>query len=259
MIKEAGSDLEAHGSRSPIAFSSSRRCVTGGQRKDKPGRVISARVLFDGSNGIPVKRCMREEACRGKQTFSFTAGVAEAHRQVPVDRRDWHLLGCQVEAGGDVFINTVGTYGTASASYHGSRVAASIGRITQYIPVRSPTTWYQLVVDDFHLEAGGGHYRAALITFFVLCAAADIPFSWGKTSGCDVVTWARFELRHRSYQLGISVRRPQWIINWTKKIAAPTSVNVIGRVMYVEGALEYERSFLGPLYRFSCHFIPETR
>ena len=82
--------------------------------------------------------------------------------------------------------------------------------------------------------------------------------SWGKTSGGDVVTWVGFELRHRSYQLGFSERRAQWIINWTKKIAASTSVNVstfeegLGRVMYVAGALEYERPFLGPL----CRFMP---
>ena len=111
---------------------------------------------------------MREKVRRGEQTFSFTADVTEAHRQVPVDTRDWHLLGCQVEAGGDVYINTVGTFGVASASYCWSRVAASVGRITQYISGRSATSWHQLVADDFHLEAGGCRYRAALISFFVL-------------------------------------------------------------------------------------------
>ena len=71
----------------------------GAMRKEKPAGVISARVLFDGSNGIPVnrririrdqerspvaldlKRFMREKACRGEQTFSLTADVTEAHRQ----------------------------------------------------------------------------------------------------------------------------------------------------------------------------------
>ena len=59
-----------------------------------------------------------------------------------------------MEAGGDVFINTVGTLGVASVSYYWPRVAASVGRITQYIPGRSATTWHQLVADDFHREAG---------------------------------------------------------------------------------------------------------
>ena len=155
----------------------------GAMRKEKPGEVISARVLFDGSNGIPVnrririrdqerspvasnlKRFMREKARRGEQTFSLTADVTEAHRQVPVDKGDCHLLGCQVEAGGDVYIDTVGTFDIASASYSWSRFAGSVGRITQCISVRSATTWHQLVADDFHIEAGGSRYRAALRSF----------------------------------------------------------------------------------------------
>ena len=73
---------------------------------------------------------------------------------------------------------------------------------------------------------------------------------------------------HRSYQLGISERRAQWIIN-TRQIGDSTSVNVstfgegLGRVMYVAGALEYERPFFGPLDRFmslhprnSVRFVP---
>ena len=123
-----------------------------------------------------------------------------------MDKRDWHLLGCQVEAGGDVYINTVGTFGVASASYYWSRVAASVGRIIQDISGRSATTWHQLVADDFHLEAGGRRYRA-LISFFVLCATAGIPLSWEKTAGGDAVTWVGFELLHRTYHLGISERQ----------------------------------------------------
>ena len=83
------------------------------------------RVLFDGTNGISVnhrtrlrdqERALvasdREKDLIGERTFSHTADVAEAHRQVPIDPRD-----CQVHTGGDVFINTVGTFGVASASY----------------------------------------------------------------------------------------------------------------------------------------------
>ena len=53
----------------------------------------------------------------GERAFSLTADVSEAHRQVPIDPRDWHLLGCQVETRGDVYIHTAGTFGAASASY----------------------------------------------------------------------------------------------------------------------------------------------
>ena len=94
------------------------------------------------------------------------------------------------------------------------------------------------------------------ISFFVLCATAGIPLSWGKTDGGDTVIWVGFELLHRTYHLGISERRSQWIISWAQKIVDSTSVNRgafeegLGKVMFVAGALEYERPFLGPLYRF---------
>ena len=106
----------------------------GAQRKQKPGGKVTARVLFDGTHGLCVnsktrlrdqerapiaadlKRSMREKSRIGELTFALSADVTEAHRQVPIHPDDWHLLGCQVSPGGDVFINTVGTFGIASAS-----------------------------------------------------------------------------------------------------------------------------------------------
>ena len=158
-------------------------------------------MLFDGSNGIAVnrrtrirdqerapvaadlKRVMREKARLGEKTFALTADVAEAHRQIPIHPRDWHLLGSQIEVGGDVYINKVGTFGVASASYYWSRAASALGRLTQHITGRTANTWHQLVADDFHLEASGIEYRAALVYFFVLCSTAGVPLSWGKTAG----------------------------------------------------------------------------
>ena len=89
----------------------------GANKKEKSDGTPTARVLHDGSNGIPVnrrtrvrdqercpmasdlKRGMREKARRGEETFALTADVKEAHRQIPVARRDWRLLGCRVRPG----------------------------------------------------------------------------------------------------------------------------------------------------------------
>ena len=89
----------------------------GAQRKEKPGRVVSARVLFDRTNGNfmntsthlrdqeraqmapDLRRLLREKAKTGEVTFGLTADVKEAHRQVPIHPDDWHLLGCQLESG----------------------------------------------------------------------------------------------------------------------------------------------------------------
>ena len=70
---------------------------------------------------------MREKAKVDELTFALSADVTEAHRQVPIHPDDWHYLGCQVIPGGDVFVNTVGTFGIASASYYWSRVAGAMG------------------------------------------------------------------------------------------------------------------------------------
>ena len=106
----------------------------GAQRREKPGVKITARVLFDGTHGLSVNsrtklrdqgrapiaadlmRAMREKAKRDELTFALTADVTEAHRQVPIHPDDWHYLGCRVVPGGEVFVNTVGTFGVASAS-----------------------------------------------------------------------------------------------------------------------------------------------
>ena len=113
-----------------------------------------------------------------------------------------------------------------------------------------------LVADDFHLDASGPEYRAALLLFFVLCDTCRVPLSWAKTSGGDTVAWVGFELLHSSSCLGISQRRADWFVKWSLEIASSTYVNMsrfeegLGRIMFVARALEYEKPFMGPLYRF---------
>ena len=81
--------------------------------------AFSVTVLFDGANGISVNRSkrlkdherapvaadlkhvMREKARQSEKTFALTSDVAKAHRQIPIDPRDWHLLACQVQVGRD--------------------------------------------------------------------------------------------------------------------------------------------------------------
>ena len=113
-----------------------------------------------------------------------------------------------------------------------------------------------LVADDYLLECGGSACRRGLLTFFVLCAVLGGPLSWHKTSVGDVLVWVGFELLLRSRCVGISARRAEWFVRWTQKVADSDTVSMasfgegLGRIMFVAGALEHERPFLGPLYRF---------
>ena len=92
----------------------------------------------------PETGCVREGFSRSTHVFSRSS-VKEAHRQIPIDPRDWHMFGCQLERGADVFINTVGTLGITSASYYWSRVASAIGRLTQYLAADRAETWQMVV------------------------------------------------------------------------------------------------------------------
>ena len=162
-----------------------------------------------------IKRLMREKSQLNQRSFSLTADVSEAHRQVPIHPSDWHMLGCRVRNGGPVFVNTVGTFGVASASYYWSRGARSIGRIAQCCTEAQATTWHLFVAEDYHLEASGSEYRAALLVSFVVCDPVGIPLSWHTTSGGDVTNWVGFEFLHRSCKLGVSQRRADWFVRWT--------------------------------------------
>ena len=205
---------------------------------------MTARVLSDGTHGISVnsriqvrdqerspiaahiKRILRERSRAGLRTFALTADVAEAHRQVPIDRRDLHLLGSQVRPGGKVYVNTVGTFGVASASYYWPRIGSALGRLTHYLSGDTAQSWHLLVADDFHLDAGGGSYREALLSFFILCALSGVPLPWSKTAGEDKVAWLGFEILHRSYSLGISARQAEWFVRWTRDMASRPVVNM---------------------------------
>ena len=153
-----------------------------------------------------------------------------------------------------MFINTVGTFGVASASYSWSRASSSAH------------TWHMLVADDLHLDAAGANYPAALLHFCTLCATANVPLSWGKTARGVVVSWVGFELLHRIRTLGITQRRADCLTKWSREVAAASVVNLtsfeegLGRVMCVVSALEYEQPFFAPLYRFvTMHPRASTR
>ena len=95
-----------------------------------------------------LKKNMGENSRLGVKTFVLTADVTEAHRQIPIDPRDWHLLGSQVSPGGPVHVNAVGTFGVASASHYRSRVAPALGRVAQFVARKKAETFHMLVADD---------------------------------------------------------------------------------------------------------------
>ena len=77
---------------------------SGGLGKDKPDdSAVTCSVLLDGTHGISVKtedthsRSGAGAWLPEERPFALTADVSEDHWQVPIDDRDCHRLGCQVQ------------------------------------------------------------------------------------------------------------------------------------------------------------------
>ena len=125
------------------------------------------RVIHDGTNKVGVNSkikvrdsiplpmaqdlqvALRHCAASGLPAFAFTADIKEAHRLIAVAREDWALQACQLEPGGLVYINKVGTYGVASAAYWWGRLAGSVVRLLLKLFGSRIPTWLLLFADDF--------------------------------------------------------------------------------------------------------------
>ena len=96
--------------------------------------------------------------------------------------------------------------------------------------------------------------RSCPPSFFLLywaCLSSGIKPSEGVS-----LVWVGFELLLQSHKVGISERGAEWLIRWAMEMAATPTVHMktveegLGRIMFVAGALEHERLFLGPLFKF---------
>ena len=118
----------------------------------EPGKV---RVAHDGSNGVhinhrirprdqvrapgagEIRSILRSKAASGRKLFAIAGDISKAHRRIKIKRQE-------------VWLNCVGAYGMASASYYWSRAAAGlIVRLTHYVLGGSLPMELLLYVDDF--------------------------------------------------------------------------------------------------------------
>ena len=83
----------------------------------------------------------------------------------------------------------------------------------------------------------------------VFLTVANVPPAWRKTQGGDGVTWIGYRVLVKELALGISEARAAWAVNWLQRGARDGVMNIdelrgaVGRLAFVAGALEYDRSF----------------
>ena len=66
-----------------------------------------------------------QERRGGAKMFAVIGDASKAHRRIMVKKEDWGCQACRLEPG-RVWLNTVGTYGLASAGYYLARLASGV-------------------------------------------------------------------------------------------------------------------------------------
>ena len=233
----------------------------GANRKDKPNGVVLARVLFDGSNGIPVnrrtrirdqeraqiaadiKRAMSEKSKTGQKTVALSARVSEAHRQLPpgVSNPTWLYRKC--EQGWNI-------RGRISEQL---LVPSGVGKPSRTVPGETRFTCVA------HARGGRlavGSKRAVLQGFFfLLCSSLNVLLSWKKTAGRHSrLGWVRAASPQQpTRDLGETGRVADEVGRSSCRFDVYPDEQIrrgLGRIVHVAGALEFERPLLGPLLKF---------
>ena len=174
-------------------------------------------------------------------------------------RQDWGYQACRtgVDDSGEpsrkIWLNTVGTFGVTSASYHFTRLFAAVSRCAQSLLGRRDVC--QLIyVDDLLFIAHGLGGLAAVWTTLLFLLVAGTPFSWGKCKGGTRSEWVGFQIDIARCELGMTERRLRWARDWMAKVLANKVVRVdefrsaLGRLSFMMAAFPHLKPLLGPLY-----------
>ncbi|CAL1155276.1 unnamed protein product [Cladocopium goreaui] len=233
----------------------------------------SFRVVHDGAHGIGVNGNIKvrdQIACPSagdlrqvlqvleKPTFVLTADIKRAHRLVKIKPEDWGLQACRTdESSSFVWLNTVGTFGVASAAVHWSHLFSGIQRAVCYL-TGTLKLFLLTYVDDLLFITQGKAATDAIVVALLFMVVLGVPLSWHKCKGGTQVEWVGYYVDLEQKSVGISEKRADWICNWVETTVAAGVVKlhdfsaVLGRLSFAMAAIEHLRPFLGPLYAWSA-------
>ena len=235
------------------------------------------RIIHDATHGTKINNRIK---CRDKQrspgareklylldyykrrrsvVFSLVGDISKAHRRFLHSPNERGLLACKVLNGDDfIFVNRVGTFGVASASYWWGRIAGAGIRLVHEL--LGPTMPIELLIFADDLEALGANFmgRRGIAMAFILLAAFGFPFKWAKQRGGLKVEWIGLYADYTAMKLGLSPKRAAWMSNWARSVSLKGFITAkemeqgLGRLGFSANALTWERPFLGPLYSWTA-------
>ena len=189
-----------------------------------------------------------EEAYTPSGFCALAFDVGKAHRRVPIAVEDWGLQACclgevqeYIKDGDPVWLNTVGTNGIGSVSYHWNRFGALMVRILIGVVGPRGLRWVLRLVRS-------GAVSRPLLMAILLVRAVSIPLKWSKFRGGVRTEWVGHFMDFEAKELGVSDRRCDWAARWCRtqaqgKIEVASFREGSGRLAFAAG-----RPFLGPLH-----------
>jgi hypothetical protein len=235
------------------------------------------RIIHDATHGTLVNnriRCrdkVRSPSAREKQYLlalfkqqnksvcSLVGDISKAHRRFLHAPNERGLLACKVQEGDSfIYVNKVGTFGVACASYWWSRISGAGVRLIHELLGRDMAIEILIFADDIEAIAADAGGRRGITLCFLYMSILGFPFKWAKQRGGLRVAWIGLFTDYPTYRIGLSPSRAEWMRNWVLEMASSgvtTSKNFeqgLGRLGFAALALGWERPFLGPLYSWAA-------
>ena len=106
-----------------------------------------------------------------------------------------------------------------------------------------------LFADDGLLMAASPEYFKVVVALLFL-DLMEVPLSWRKTRGGFQAEWIGYTIDLRSWRIGISDKKVQWLVSWAERshLLGREFRAGVGRLGFLAGALSGVRPFLAPLY-----------
>ena len=104
--------------------------------------------------------------------------------------------------------------------------------------------------------AVGHGMRLVLTIVLILAACLDVPLSWLKIKGGETLLWVGCEILLAEFRAGISATRAAWAARWCTDLVEKERVHMntfeegLGRLTFISGMLDWDRSFMALLYVF---------
>ena len=191
------------------------------------------RVIHDATHGTKLNnriRCRdktRSPSAREKQyllayfqenkrsVFSLVGDISKAHRRFLHAPGERGLLACRVlDTDDHIYINNVGTFGVACASYWWGRIAgAGIRLVHELLGPQMPVELL-LFADDLEALGASAGGRRGITLAFLYMSVLGFPFKWTKQRGGLRVEWIGLFSDYSVYKLGLSPSRARWMHDW---------------------------------------------